>query len=235
MSAEIAPNAPGGDTGASRGAGSGRPAAAGRARSAGGVGGAGPEGPERSRPRARSSRREELLSAAAHLFAERGFRGVGIEQIGAAVGISGPGIYRHFPSKDAMLVELLVGISQHLLEGAREARRTGVGAAETLDRLIRGHVAFALDHPELIVIHDRDLWSLPEEAAREVRRLQRAYAEHWVDVLREARPELDAPTARARAHALFGLINSTPHSANDLVRPQMGAMLHAMALGAARS
>ncbi|CUU61192.1 DNA-binding transcriptional regulator, AcrR family [Parafrankia irregularis] len=175
------------------------------------------------------------MSAAAHLFAERGFRGVGIEQIGAAVGISGPGIYRHFPSKDAMLVELLVGISRHLLDGAHAARAAGGSGADTLDRLVRGHVDFALDHPELIVIHDRDLGSLPGEAAREVRRLQRAYAEQWVEVLRDARPELDAPTARARAHALFGLINSTPHSAHDLDRLQMAAMLRAMALGAARS
>src|SRR6188474_1422190 len=65
------------------------------------------------------TRREQILKEAARLFAERGFHGVGVDEIGAAVGISGPGLYRHFPGKDAMLAELLVGISGQLLTGAR--------------------------------------------------------------------------------------------------------------------
>ncbi|MDQ0961610.1 AcrR family transcriptional regulator [Streptomyces sp. B4I13] len=65
------------------------------------------------------TRREQILREAARLFAERGFHGVGVDEIGAAVGISGPGLYRHFPGKDAMLAELLVGISGQLLTGAK--------------------------------------------------------------------------------------------------------------------
>jgi AcrR family transcriptional regulator len=49
------------------------------------------------------TRREQLVTAAARLFAERGFHGVTIEELGAAVGISGPGFYKHFASKDAVL------------------------------------------------------------------------------------------------------------------------------------
>ncbi|MGC9500044.1 TetR/AcrR family transcriptional regulator [Streptomyces sp. WG7] len=65
------------------------------------------------------TRREQILREAARLFAERGFHGVGVDEIGAAVGISGPGLYRHFAGKDAMLAELLVGISDSLLTGAK--------------------------------------------------------------------------------------------------------------------
>ena len=62
----------------------------------------------------------QLLSAAERLFAERGFLAVRLEDIGAAAGVSGPAIYRHFPNKESMLVELLVGISARLLAGARD-------------------------------------------------------------------------------------------------------------------
>lgn len=65
------------------------------------------------------TRREQILREAARLFAERGFHGVGVDEIGAAVGISGPGLYRHFAGKDAMLAELLVGISGQLLTGGK--------------------------------------------------------------------------------------------------------------------
>ena len=72
-----------------------------------------------SRSRAKSDRRDKLIAAAERLVAERGFLAVRLEDIGAAAGVSGPAIYRHFPNKEALLVELLVGISTRLLAGAR--------------------------------------------------------------------------------------------------------------------
>src|SRR5258708_22715567 len=78
-----------------------------------------PDAPNR-RSQLKSDRRLQLLSAAERLFAERGFLAVRLEDIGAAAGVSGPAIYRHFPNKESMLVELLVGISSRLLAGARD-------------------------------------------------------------------------------------------------------------------
>src|SRR3712207_6867855 len=46
-------------------------------------------------------------------------------------------------------------------------------------------------------------------------------------------PDADAATCRARAHAVFGLINSTPHSAGRLGRPAMARLLADMAWAAA--
>src|SRR5579859_1609065 len=97
---------------------------------------------------ARGLRREEILTAAAALFARRGFHGVTIDDIGAAAGLSGPGIYRHFPGKEAMLSEMLLGISQRLLaEGSRRAT-DAQDAAAALDALLSWHVGFALGQPD---------------------------------------------------------------------------------------
>ena len=182
----------------------------------------------------RPSRRDEILRAAAQLFAERGSRAVGVDDVGAAVGVTGPAIYRHFASKDAMLAEMLVRISETLLAGGSE-RVTDVGndPAAQLRALIAFHVDFALDNPALITVQDRDLASLPDGDAAQVRRLQRRYVEVWVAVLARLLPGTDATVCRARAHAVFGLINSTPHSAGRLGRPAMAALLADMAWGAA--
>ena len=72
-----------------------------------------------SRRVAHAHRRDQLVATAARLFAERGFHGVSIEEIGTSVGISGPAVYKHFPSKDAVLAALLVGVSRDLLEEGR--------------------------------------------------------------------------------------------------------------------
>jgi AcrR family transcriptional regulator len=164
------------------------------------------------RSRRKSDRRLQLLAAAERLFAERGFLAVRLEDIGAAAGVSGPAIYRHFPNKESLLVELLVGISTRLLAGAREVQTRHPDAAEALDGLIDFHLDFALGEPDLIRIQDRDLAYLPAAAERQVRRAQRQYVEVWVGVLREIEPGLAEADARLMAHAVFGLLNSTPHS-----------------------
>ena len=182
----------------------------------------------------RPSRREQILQAAAQLFAERGSRAVGVDDVGAAVGVTGPAIYRHFASKDAMLAEMLLRISERLLEGGSErVADAGADPAAQLRALVAFQVDFALDNPALITVQDRDLGSLTDADAAQVRRLQRRYVEVWVGVLARLHPGADAATCRARAHAVFGLINSTPHSAGRLSRPAMARLLADMALAAA--
>jgi AcrR family transcriptional regulator len=177
-----------------------------------------------------SSRREQILTAAAELFARHGFHGVGIDDIGAAVGVSGPALYRHFRSKDAMLGEMLTSISENLLAGGEE-RRDASEPADLLGELIGFQVDFALDNPALITVQERNLGNLTEPDRRRVRALQRRYVEVWVHAIRDADPAIDEPTARAAAHAVFGLINSTPHS-RHLGRGGMATMLREMAVGA---
>ena len=183
------------------------------------------------------TRREQILREAARLFAERGFHGVGVDEIGAAVGISGPGLYRHFAGKDAMLAELLVGISGQLLTGAKRRLKEadGVPAEAVLDSLIEGHIDFALDDRPLITLHDRELDRLRDSDRKLVRQLQRQYVELWVEVVREIHPHLVEPVARAAVHAVFGLLNSTPHLGRPGSLPgraATAALLHGMARGA---
>src|SRR4051794_28470172 len=122
----------------------------------------------------RPSRREQILRAAAQLFAERGARAVGVDDVGAAVGVTGPAIYRHFASKDAMLAEMLVRISESLLAGGTACvAEAGDDPNEQLRALIAFHVDFALENPALITVQDRDLASLADDDPAQVRQLQR--------------------------------------------------------------
>lgn len=177
------------------------------------------------------SRREQILAAAAELFARHGFHGVGIDDIGAAVGISGPALYRHFRSKDAMLGEMLTSISEVLLDGGTGRVEKYPDPAVRLTELIRFHVDFALDNPALITVQERNLGNLADPDRRRVRTLQRRYVEVWVETIQEVVTGIGEPSARAAAMAVFGLINSTPHS-RHLDRAQMGDLLRHMAMSA---
>ena len=187
---------------------------------------------ESRRSALKADRRRQLLQAGAALIAARGYQGVRLEDLGAAVGISGPAVYRYFANKEAVLAELLVGVSDRLITGGQAVVVAATSPARALTGLIEFHLDFAFGEPELIRIQDRDLASLPEGALHRVRQAQRTYVELWVVVLCAVRPGLVADDARVQAHAVFGLINSTPYSAKGAVPERSREILRAMALAA---
>ncbi|MBA3233575.1 MAG: TetR/AcrR family transcriptional regulator [Propionibacteriales bacterium] len=178
-----------------------------------------------------TSRRGQILARSAELFAAHGFHGVSINDVGAACGISGPALYRHFASKDAMLAEMLVSISERLLSVGRQRLAESESPEESLRALIGWHTEFALEHKPLIVVQERDWAQLPDDARQQVRRSQSAYVALWVDEVCRLRPGLDRRRSEAGVHAVFGLLNSTPHSAR-LSKARMRTMLEAMAWSA---
>lgn len=173
------------------------------------------------------SRRTQILDTAAELFAERGFHGVSVHDIGAACGISGPAIYKHFSGKNAILTESLTAISQRHVAEAQDRRAKHHDLGDALDALIAWHIDFALEHPALIVIQEREWANLDAPGRDTVRRLQLTYIDIWVDVVRGLRKDLDPAQARAVVQATFGLLNSTPHSARiseQAMRDLLGPM-----------
>lgn len=188
--------------------------------------------PTTLRGRQKAERRARLLTEAARLFAERGFHGVSIEDLGAAAGISGPAVYRHFANKESVLEALLVEVSERLLAGGRSEVERATDDDDALRRLVAFHTSFALHEPELISVQGRDLPNATVATARRVRRIQRAYVEVWVDVLTRLRPEVTAEDARTRAHAVFGLLNSTPFSARPRGEAVVRSTLEQMAVAA---
>jgi AcrR family transcriptional regulator len=101
-----------------------------------------PTEPSKGRDRAKAERYDALLQEAARLFAARGFDGVSLEDLGAAVGITGPAVYRHFSNKRALLGAVLRRASEAAhgwTSRHRRRRRAGSPAARAhrLPRRVR--------------------------------------------------------------------------------------------------
>ncbi|MEU4344167.1 helix-turn-helix domain-containing protein [Nocardia sp. NPDC023852] len=93
------------------------------------------DGPSvRRRPKDRKVR---IIRAAARAFSERGYYPVGVDEIAAEVGISGPALYRHFTNKYALLVAAAEEGARHLLSVAAAADDPGLDPPRRLDALIR--------------------------------------------------------------------------------------------------
>jgi AcrR family transcriptional regulator len=168
-----------------------------------------------------SSRRRLLLSAATRLFAERGYTAVTTEDIGAAVGIAGPSVYKHFASKQDLLNSVVSrGASWLEIDLERVLSRSS-GARDALGSLLRSYVTFALDHRGFIDILVGEVNHLPDEDRHRARQVQHEYVSEWVALLREVRPELDPVSARVLVQAALTV-------ANDMART--GSARHADAV-----
>jgi hypothetical protein len=106
-----------------------------------------------------------------------------------------------------------------------------VDAEAALASLVDAQVTFALDHPDLIVIHAREWGHLDTEQAHRVRLLQRQYVDVWVEVMQQCYPKASRPRLVAAVQAAIGLINSTPY-VGPVNRRTLQPMLHDMALAA---
>ncbi len=181
---------------------------------------------------AKAQRRERYLEAAASLIAERGFSGVSIDLLGAAVGVSGPALYRHFSSKEDILTQLLVGASERLLAGYEAIIAEELSDEETLRRLVRFHLDFATNERDVILAQERELVNLPEEPRRRVRSLQRRYVNGWVQITERLMPDASRADVTVRLHAVFGLLNSTPYSGSLASPSRVRDILADLALSA---
>ena len=151
-----------------------------------------------------ASRRDEILSAAIGLFDEGGFHATGLTDIGKAVGVSGPALYKYFANKGEILGEAMALVAARLTDGMRDAAEAS--PEDGMRLLIRAHVDAAVDDAAMIKVWLREERHLPDrEWARAV---QREYLEAWVRALSRLRPSLPYARARTLVHAAISLIHS---------------------------
>jgi AcrR family transcriptional regulator len=166
--------------------------------------------PRRAKP---ATRPDEILERAMALFAERGYPEVSIDDIGAAVGIAGPSVYNHFPSKLAILVEAMLQGYNALLDSMQAARAEGSDPADVLRRVSDSYVDHAMDHPDLIGLLITEAVHLIGPGGSDlIRKTQRSYISDWVD-LAVATTGDDPAVARIKVQAAQMMVNDVARTA----------------------
>ena len=187
--------------------------------------------PTRTRLRS-SARRKELISVAANLFASRGYYAVTVDDIGDAVGLTGPAIYRHFSSKEALLVAVFDQVIEQLTTRLRELLSVATDPAAALLAIVRLHVEFAIEQRQNVAVWRQEFQNLPEPDRWRLRRAQRLYVEEWVHLVHELRPEFSDTEVRAAVHAAIGLLQSPSDFQSGLPAEAVVNLLMSMALAA---
>ncbi len=177
----------------------------------------------------RGNRRQQILDAAASLVAERGYHDVGMADIGAAAGVTGPAIYRHFEGKSAVLVTMFDRVIEDLSAEALEiaAHQRDPGAA--LAALVATQVRFVLRDRTLAQVYHNEIANLPAEDRNRLRRKQRLYIEEWVHILGLLRTPRTDVELRIYVHAAIGAVQSVLFFHSGLPDEQLAELLSGVA------
>ena len=173
------------------------------------------------------SRRGELLDAAIELFFRRGYAAVSIDDIGASIGITGPSIYHHFPTKAEILVAAFDRATERLAE--EHSERAG-RHDRSLAGLVGTYTDFCLRNRQLVGIYVSEAINLPPHSQREIKAALRSRVTDWTTALVSEHPEVDQRTARIRAHIALTVIDDLARLGHFHARPAISAEIRAVAV-----
>ncbi len=96
------------------------------------------------------AREQAILHAAETLLLELGDESITIEMIAERVGIAKGTIYKHFQSKDELILQLLIAYEHELAATLQAAASSG-----DIGRIVQAYFAFRLSSPEKHLLFER--------------------------------------------------------------------------------
>lgn len=178
-----------------------------------------------------TSRRERLIAEAVSQFSARGYHEVSIEDIATAVDLTPSGVYRHFDSKSALLMEACVRASDRLESARAAAQASSDSPAMVLDALCVDYVRHSFENHQLVSVWAADVSALDPDDRRRIRALQRTYVAEWAALLVAARPDLSSRDAAILVAAGFNVVADVAlvlrHRTNPAVARRVAALLRA--------
>ncbi|GAA1193979.1 TetR/AcrR family transcriptional regulator [Prauserella alba] len=153
------------------------------------------------------SRRERLVVAALRPIRERGFHAVTMEELGAAAGIGGSSVYRHFASKAELLAAVYYRAADRLTVTTSTAIESAAEPGEALRALVDAYVDYNYSDSDLAAVYRSEHGNLPDDDRRQLRKVQREHVEQWVRLVMAVRGDTRATYARLAVHAALNIVH----------------------------
>jgi AcrR family transcriptional regulator len=148
-----------------------------------------------------------IRAASLALFADRGYRATTMADIGAALGIRGPSLYKHVPSKQSLLVHIMIGTMEDLLRAQRLVLGLGGDAPTRLRRMVEAHVRYHAAHRREAFVGNREIGCLDKANRQRVLTLRADYESRFRAVIEEGQSSgvFDVRSPRLSSYAIVDM------------------------------
>ncbi|MCP2242256.1 TetR/AcrR family transcriptional regulator [Lentzea aerocolonigenes] len=145
--------------------------------------------------------------AALRLFATQGYRATTMADIGAAVGIRGPSIYKHVSGKQVLLAEIMLGTMDALIAAHAEATASAVSVGDQLRRAVEAHVRYHARHQLEAFVGNREIASLDQPDRDRVLRRRSTYERGFRKLIERGVSEgaFDVRSARLASYSILDM------------------------------
>lgn len=168
--------------------------------------------------------RADVVAAAGRLFAERGYHGTSMRDLGRELGLLGSSLYSHVQSKQDLLVEVVEEGARLFHASAEDALATPGTAVDRLRALIAGHVDVILDNLEVARTFLNEARVLDDEHRARVIEARDRYEEAFRRVIREGsrdgslRADIDPKTSSIFILSILNALERWYHPSGALDR-----------------
>lgn len=158
-----------------------------------------------------SSRKEVIVTKAAALFREKGFKAASMRDLAEAVGVEAASLYNHIKSKTELLHELCFGVANSFMHKMDEVEYKRIPAIEKVEELIRFHINEMVNNYEEVYVSDREWKHLSDPYLSNFQNQRRMYRKRFAAIIEagirnKEIKNIDAPTAvLILLHAIGGI------------------------------
>ena len=158
-----------------------------------------------------SSRKEVIVSKAAALFREKGFKAASMRDLAESVGVEAASLYNHIKSKTELLHEICFGVANRFMHKMDEVEAQSISSIQKVEALIRFHIDEMVNHYEEVYVSDREWKHLSDPFLSNFQNQRRMYRKRFAAIIEDGIrnkeiKKIDAPTAvLILLHAIGGI------------------------------
>lgn len=157
------------------------------------------------------SRKDVIVTKAANLFREKGFKAASMRDLAEAVGVEAASLYNHIKSKTELLHELCFNVANRYMQKMDEVEAEKMSSLQKIEKLVRFHIYEMVHHYEEVYVSDREWKHLADPYLSNFQNQRRIYRKRFAAIIETGIrngevKHIDAPTAVLIVlHAISGI------------------------------
>jgi len=157
------------------------------------------------------SRKDVIVTKAAALFREKGFKAASMRDLAEAVGVEAASLYNHIKSKTELLHELCFSVANRFMHKIDEIEAEPISSIQKVEKLLRFHIAEMINHYEEVYVSDREWKHLADPYLSNFQNQRRIYRKRFAAIIEtgirnKEIKKIDAATAvLIMLHAISGI------------------------------
>lgn len=157
------------------------------------------------------SRKDVIVTKAASLFREKGFKAASMRDLAEAVGVEAASLYNHIKSKTELLHEICFSVANRFMHKIDEIEAEPINSIQKVEKLLRFHINEMINHYEEVYVSDREWKHLADPYLSNFQNQRRMYRKRFAAIVENGInskeiKNIDASTAvLIMLHAISGI------------------------------